>query len=179
MKGNSTKMFKISKEEKISTDAISVDDAKINEVRIKVRFGETDMAGMVHHSSYFHWFEQGRFDLLNILFSKEIVDTSDEYFFPVIKARCAYLESAFFGQEVIVQTFMKKQFSTKICLYYRVVDSANPKKTLVMASTEHVCVVNRKNIKLKWSPEILIRIKACYDQYTYAFIEGDEFEKRL
>lgn len=159
--------------------AVPADDAPINEITLKVRFGETDMAGVVHHSNFFHWLEAGRFELLSRLFASLLSDDEEENFFPVVKARCAYLQSAMFGDDVTVKTYIKKQLSTKICLYYKVVKASDPKKVLAVASTEHVCVVNRKKLRLKWPAEIVEKIRMYTEKYPYVFVDGEEYEKKL
>ena len=38
--------------------------AYISQTRLTVRYAETDMMGVVHHSRYYPWFEQARTDFI-------------------------------------------------------------------------------------------------------------------
>lgn len=150
---------------------------RINEVHIRVRFGETDMAGMVHHSNYFHWFELGRFELLNSLFTD--TNCMDNYFFPVTKCKACFINSAFFTQGVIVRTYLKKSLGTKLTLYYEVVDEEKPKKVIALGMTEHVCVFDKKKLVLKWPSSLTDQIRDVVEKYPYIFDGGERFEKKL
>ncbi len=39
----------------------------VNEVRLRVRYAETDQMGVAYHSNHFIWFEVGRVELLRQL----------------------------------------------------------------------------------------------------------------
>ncbi|BFH11592.1 acyl-CoA thioesterase [Paenibacillus melissococcoides] len=75
-------------------------------VEIKVRFGECDFMGVAHHSHYFHWFELGRFELLQNSAIGEYIKTNG-FYFPVIDIGCKYRKGAVFNDIVIVETYLR------------------------------------------------------------------------
>jgi acyl-CoA thioester hydrolase len=90
-------------------------------IREKVRFVETDLMGVVHHSNYFHWFEMGRVEylrtlgiLLNDLLASGIV-------FPITDVSCKYRSSARFDDIILIQTTLKAVSKVKMVFTYDVV----------------------------------------------------------
>ena len=90
-------------------------------IREKVRFVETDLMGVVHHSNYFHWFEMGRVEylrsigiLLNDLLAHDIV-------FPITDVTCKYRSSARFDDIILIQTTLKAVSKVKMVFTYEVV----------------------------------------------------------
>ncbi len=73
------------------------------EVRFPVRYSETDMMGIVHHSRYYPWFEAAR-----CKFSADIGVTFDKmnelgFTTPVTETGARYFHGATFGDEVTVK----------------------------------------------------------------------------
>ena len=51
---------------------------RVCEVRLRVRYAETDQMGVVYHANYFVWFEVGRVELLRQMgFSYRDMEQSD------------------------------------------------------------------------------------------------------
>lgn len=59
-------------------------------VQEKVRFVETDLMGVVHHSNYFRWFEMGRVEYLRQagVFLTELM--ADGIVFPITHVDCQF-----------------------------------------------------------------------------------------
>jgi len=78
--------------------------------RIKVRFNDTDMMGIVHFKNYMIYFDDGFVSFMNSLLSpKRIEDTVHEgTVFGVKKVEITYQGSAKFGDYVIIETQIKK-----------------------------------------------------------------------
>jgi len=70
----------------------------------RVRFVETDLMAVVHHSNYLRWFEMGRVEYLRAAG----VDLNDlkaaGYLFPITDVQCKYKQSAYFDDEYEVRT---------------------------------------------------------------------------
>ena len=93
-------------------------------VKDKVRFVETDLMGVVHHSNYFRWFEMGRVEylrnigiLLNDLLANDVV-------FPITDVTCKYRSSARFDDIILIQTTLKAVSKVKMVFTYEVVKEA-------------------------------------------------------
>ncbi len=80
----------------------------VNEVRLRVRYAETDQMGVAYHSNHFIWFEVGRVELLRQLgFSYKDMEQKDNCHMPVVDARCRYRAPAVYDEEIIVRTHLK------------------------------------------------------------------------
>lgn len=92
-----------------------------NEIRFSVRFAETDMAGVYHHSNTFVWFEAGRFALIERMIGGQpmIEVAGAPIFAPVTRTRVSFTGFGRFGDELRLETFIKPQETTKLAFYYR------------------------------------------------------------
>ena len=85
-----------------------------HEIRLRVRYEETDAMRVVHYSKYFIWFEAGRMELLRssgILFSE--LEKSG-MFLPVVEAMAAYKAPARFDDEILLRTRIDRVGKTSI-----------------------------------------------------------------
>ncbi len=79
-----------------------------HEIRLRVRYEETDTMRVVHYSKYFIWFEAGRVELLRsvgILF-KDF--EKNGFLFPVVEAVANYKSPARFDDEILLRTKVAK-----------------------------------------------------------------------
>lgn len=94
-------------------------------VREKVRFVETDMMGVVHHSNYFRWFEMGRVEYLRQA-GISLWDLMNEgIVFPITKVDCEYRSSARFDDYILIETTMNALSRAQMTFSYRVVKEAD------------------------------------------------------
>lgn len=103
----------------------------------RVRFVETDLMGVVHHSHYLNWFELGRVEylrrcgiLLNDLVASGIV-------FPITDVQCKYRSLAHFDDQILIQTTLKTISKVKMVFTYEVVREAG-KVLLATGETQNV-----------------------------------------
>lgn len=89
-------------------------------VREKVRFVETDMMGVVHHSNYFRWFEMGRVEYLKQVGIYLLDLLNDNIVFPVRNVECQYLASARFDDYVLIETKLEELSRAKMVFSYKV-----------------------------------------------------------
>lgn len=76
-----------------------------NEIEIKVRFAETDAMGVVYHGNFYCWLEMGRYDLLEKYCENSKREMAfGNYYLPVTKAECNYLDFVKFGDTIVVTT---------------------------------------------------------------------------
>ncbi|MBP2646111.1 MAG: ybgC [Firmicutes bacterium] len=90
-------------------------------VKDRVRFVETDMMGVVHHSNYFRWFEMGRVAYMrqaNVL----LLDLMAEgILFPIVDVSCQYRSSAKFDDNIIIETTLSELSKVKMVFTYKVI----------------------------------------------------------
>ena len=61
---------------------------------VRTRYFETDQMGMVHHSSFFVWFEIGRTEYLRASGATYRDLEKDDLFMPVLESYCRHLKPA-------------------------------------------------------------------------------------
>ena len=66
----------------------------------RVRYVETDMMGVVHHSNYFRWFEMGRVAWLRAAGVELWELMNANIIFPITHVECNYKESALYDDEI-------------------------------------------------------------------------------
>ena len=94
-------------------------------VREKVRFVETDLMGVVHHSNYFRWFEMARVEYLraaNVLLLDLI---AADILFPIVDVQCQYRQPAHFDDTIRVEAVLVEFTRAKLCFGYRVLRDAD------------------------------------------------------
>ncbi|MHC1760579.1 MAG: acyl-CoA thioesterase [Negativicutes bacterium] len=89
-------------------------------VKDRVRFVETDLMGVVHHSNYLRWFEMARVEYLrtaNVLLPDLI---AAGILFPITDVQCKYRQSAYFDEMIRVEARLVDFSRAKLCFSYRV-----------------------------------------------------------
>ncbi|HHQ48104.1 MAG TPA: acyl-CoA thioesterase [Acidobacteria bacterium] len=107
--------------------------------RFRVRYAETDAAGIVHHATYLVWFEEGRSELSRQLGLpyRELEEAG--VVLVVVEARVRYVAGARYDEAVEVWTRMEQVRSRSCTFSYRVVASEDG-RLLATGSTSHVAV---------------------------------------
>ena len=104
--------------------------------RIRVRYAETDQLGVVYYANYFVWFEVARTDLLRESGWNYREMEGDGFSLPVIEARCAYLRSAKYDDELDVRTTGEMLSPVRVQFNYEIVRTSDG-ATLATGSTIH------------------------------------------
>ena len=86
---------------------------------INVRFYETDMMGIAHHSNHFRWFEMARIEFLRHI-GVTLWDMMDEdIVFPIMNVSCNYKEPARFDDTINIETYLVKMTRAQMVFKYR------------------------------------------------------------
>lgn len=155
-------------------------EGSVNETKFSVRFNETDMAGVFHHSNMFVWFEVGRFHLMDRLTHghKMITVNGEPIFAPVTKTRVAFTGFGRFGDELRLETFLKPQETTKLVFYYRVTQ-VNGGAPVALGMTEHVTLTTGNRFLFKWPADVQAQLKEFFSQHPYVITDGSAFDAKL
>lgn len=95
-----------------------------SEVNIEVRYYETDLMGIVHHSNYIRYFECGRHQAL-IDMKMPIFEVEKRGFMlPVVSVECNYKTSARMGDVLKVITMINDEPMAKIRVENRIENAA-------------------------------------------------------
>jgi acyl-CoA thioester hydrolase len=120
--------------------------AVTGEVRLRVRYAETDQMGVVYYSNFLIWFEIGRVELLRQLgFDYKTMEIDDDCFIPVVEANCRYKAPARYDDELIIQTSVTGVRGAVLKFRYRV-ERVGDHQLLAEGETTHV-VTDGKLIK--------------------------------
>lgn len=109
------------------------------ETTFHVRYAETDAMGIVHHSIYVVWFEEGRSHYLRARGADYARLEEAGYFFAISELQARYIASARYGQQVTVRTQLESLRSRSLTLTYEVLE-AESKELLVTGRTKLICV---------------------------------------
>jgi len=104
-----------------------------------VRYAETDQMGIVHHSNYIVWLEEGRSALLRALNTSYAEFEADGYYLAISKVYARYLAPARYDRTVTVRTRVAQVRSRTIIFDYEIVDTHSG-QLLVTAQTHLICI---------------------------------------
>lgn len=120
-----------------------------SETRLTVRYAETDMMGIVHHSRYYPWFEQARTDFIK---KSGISYTQMEkmgVLLPLTETQCKYHYGLKYEDEVLVTCKIDRLTVARIEFSYEVYKLPEMKK-MSEGKTKHGFINNEfKPINLK------------------------------
>lgn len=106
---------------------------------VTVRFAETDLMGVVHHSAYVVWLEAGRVAWMDAAGMPYAEVAAAGNHFAVTKLNLEYRASARFGEVVRVETRLARLRSRQVEFAYTVCNAATG-EVLATGTSEHVCV---------------------------------------
>ena len=75
-----------------------------HETKLRVRFEETDMMGVVYYAKFFNWLEVGRVGLMRDVGLPYSKWESKNFHIPVVQAHADYKSSARFDEEILVKS---------------------------------------------------------------------------
>ena len=122
--------------------------------KFRVRFSDTDAYGIVHHSSFYNYFEEARFqfsaDCLG--FSEDMANKSAVKF-PIIESSCIYKNPLRFSLDYyIVELGFRKLETSKLEFNFTIKDK-NQKKRYAYGKTVHVIIDEQNKLCIdlpKW-----------------------------
>lgn len=102
-----------------------------------VRYAETDNMGIVHHSTYFVYFEEGRSEYMRQMGSDYAHVEASGYNLPVTEAQVRFAGSLRYGQKVRVRTWIAESLSRRLTFAYEIT-AGDDSEVLVTGFTRHV-----------------------------------------
>ncbi|HEX4446430.1 MAG TPA: acyl-CoA thioesterase [Polyangiaceae bacterium] len=127
--------------------------AALSVVRVRVRFGETDLMGIVHHASYVHYMEVARIEWLR----RRAVTYADwaahGVHLPVVELSLKYRAPARFDDEIDVGVSLVEVGAASVRYDYRLVRAVDG-VLLTEGSTRLACIDAELTLR-RISPEIV------------------------
>jgi acyl-CoA thioester hydrolase len=111
-------------------------------VRVRVRFGETDLMGVVHHSSYLQYMEVARIEWLRRRGITYASMADHGVHLPVVELSLKYRAPARFDEEMDVETTLSEVGTVSVRFDYRIV-RATDGTLCTEGTTKLACVDSR------------------------------------
>ena len=132
-----------------------------SETGLRVRYSETDQMGIVHHGNYAQYLELARIDWLSRLGISYKSMEENGIMLPVFTLDFKFKKSAFFDDELIVKTHLRKIPTVKIVFDYEIYNQHQELLTTASSTLVFVDAATRKPIPC---PSFLLeKIKAVND----------------
>ena len=104
-----------------------------DEIKIRIRYGETDQMGVVHHGNYAQYLEMGRIEWLRKLGISYKKMEEDGIMLPVLSLSLNFKQSAYYDDLINVKTQLKKLPAARIEFDYEI--SNEQGEILTLANT--------------------------------------------
>jgi acyl-CoA thioester hydrolase len=119
-------------------------NAKVTgEIKLRVRYAETDKMGVVYHSNFLIWFEVGRVELLRQLgFQYSEMEKQDNCHLPVVDLRIRYKAPAQYDDEIVVRTGLKRMSASLLHFSYEIFREGD-RMLLATGESMHIVVDNK------------------------------------
>lgn len=129
----------------------------------KVRFYETDMMGIAHHSNHIRWFECGRCEYLRRA-GVDLFELMDEgILFPIKSVSCEYIHPINFGDVIAVETTLAKLSRAQMVYSYRIVRQSDG-LLLAVGQSQNVFTHKSDGSVARLSDKYYEKLKALYDE---------------
>lgn len=118
------------------------------EIKIRVRFNETDAMKYLYHGNYASYYHLSRTELLRRL---GLCDKSMEakgIILPVIDLQCKYLKPAFYDDELMVRTQLSELSACKLCFEHEVYNEDNELINSGFTAVAYVNSESRKPVRI-------------------------------
>ena len=126
---------------------------KSSEIKIRIRYGETDQMGVVYHGNYAQFLEMGRIEWLRELGISYRKMEEDGIMLPVISLNINYKKSARYDDVVNVKTQLKKIPTVKIEFDYEI---TNEKGEILTLANTVLAFIDMKTNKPVRAPEFIL-----------------------
>jgi acyl-CoA thioester hydrolase len=122
----------------------------VTEVKIRVRYGETDRMGYVYYGNYAQYFEVARVEALrNLGFSYRQIE-DEGIILPVLSYSVKYIKPAYYDDELTIKVVIKEIPMARIRFDYEVY---NAKGELINMADTTLVFINRNTNKPCPAPE--------------------------
>jgi acyl-CoA thioester hydrolase len=123
------------------------------EIKLRVRYAETDQMGVVYHSNFVIWFEIGRVELMRQLgFRYRDMEQDDDCHMPVADMHVRYKGPVYYDDEIVVRTRLTDVHRSLLRFRYQVFRAGN-ETVLAEGETTHLVVdkqLNRRSLPQKY-----------------------------
>lgn len=117
----------------------SQSNRRVTETTFRVRFAETDQMGIVHHSAYVVYLEEGRSDFSRQIGAPYAEFEKSGFSLAVSELSVRYIAAARYDDLITVRTWVEQMGSRAMTYNYEVIH-AETGQLLVKGVSRHVCI---------------------------------------
>ena len=114
-------------------------------MKMKVYYADTDAGGVVYYGNYLRWFEMGRAELIESFGMSVARFASQGVLFAVVRIEVDYRVPAVLGDEVEIETHVKRVRRVRFTLQQRVI-RCDDGEELVAANVRLACVDPQRQV---------------------------------
>ncbi len=129
-----------------------------DEVRTRVRYGETDQMGVVYHSNYLRYFELGRTEYMRARGYAYSDLEKGGFFLAIVDATVRFRAGARYDDEIIIRTKLENSSPVRVSFYYEVWKVEG--NVLLAEGTTRLACVDKNNKIKKLPAEVINALKA-------------------
>ncbi len=126
---------------------------KSNEIKIRIRYGETDQMGIVYHGNYAQYLEMGRIEWLRSLGISYKKMEEDGIMLPVVSLSLNFKKSARYDDLINVKTQLKKIPTAKIEFVYEI---TNEKGEILTTANTVLAFIDMKTNRPMRAPKFVL-----------------------
>lgn len=138
------------------------------DIKVRVRYAETDQMGVVYHGNYAQYFEMGRVEWLRNLGVSYKWMEDNGVMLPVVSLQMNYKKPARYDDLLTVRTILKSQTSVKIEFDYEIY---NEKNELLTTGYSMLVFVDMKTGKTNFTTTICNRKNQTNLIFSYNLIK--------
>ena len=127
---------------------------RIHEIKVRVRYGETDQMGIVYYGNYAQYLEMGRVEWLRSLGISYRQMEESGILLPVVSLHIDFKKPAKYDDVLVVRTILKQKPSVKIVFDYEVYHEESD--ALLITANTILVFVNAKTGKPMTCPDFLL-----------------------
>lgn len=148
-------------------------ETKSNQMIVSTKFTDIDMMQVVHHSKYWIWFEEARFDFFNRVLDVSVSQIRESrILMPVIDCDCRYISTILWDQQVFIETRLELSNAPYFNFFYEI-HSVSNSKLLSKGRTKQAFIDKNFNLKLKMPQYLSEAITRGFENKPYAFITNE------
>ncbi len=138
--------------------------------RFRVRYGETDQMGVVHHSAYLLYFEEGRTDMLRSIGRSYAALERDGVILPVVEAGLRFRTPLRYDEEIIVETRITHVGGARVRFDYRVLHGADG--TLAAEGFTMLASIDGEGRPRRLPDDLAPALRGCVEEEGAGGVQG-------
>jgi acyl-CoA thioester hydrolase len=127
---------------------------------LRVRFGETDLMGIVHHASYLTYFEAGRVEWLRRRGVTYAAWADRGMHLPVVEVGIRYRAPARFDELIAIETRLTELRSVSLRFDYRLLRAGGAEPTLLVEGFTKLASIDDKHTLRRFPDDVLAILRA-------------------